>query len=173
MGRGDRPRECLGPATKSRPRLPNAMVTLSDLKEVNEALDAGLVSQADYDDVKRDYLRAKKKALEAKEESQKKELRMREEFQRRKLVAKETFQKRKRDAKLRTSALEAIVKHGASLMSEEQKVDLVRNYATMSGLRQCATKAGPLRRGRELRPRGGVRCHHSHRRRPQSRQLLM
>ena len=33
-------------------------------KEVKEALDAGLVSQADYDDVKRNYLRAKLKAIE-------------------------------------------------------------------------------------------------------------
>ena len=41
------------------------MATLSDLKEMKEALDAGLVSQAEFDDVKRDYLRAKKKALEA------------------------------------------------------------------------------------------------------------
>ena len=32
------------------------MATLSDLKEVKEALDAGLVSQAEYDAVKRDYL---------------------------------------------------------------------------------------------------------------------
>ena len=45
------------------------MATLSDLKEVKEALDAGLVSQAEFDDVKRDYLRVKKEALEAKEEA--------------------------------------------------------------------------------------------------------
>ena len=164
------------------------MATLSDLKEVKEALDAGLVSQAEYDDVKRDYLTAKKeavefqrKALRAKEESQKKELCAKEEsqkrellakeefqkkalrakddaleankecqkmelrakkealdankeFQKRELIAKEAFQQRKDEADLRTSALEAIVKHGSSLMSEEQKVDLVRDYAKMSGL---------------------------------------
>ena len=164
------------------------MATLSDLKEVKEALDAGLVSQAEYDDVKRDYLTAKKeavefqrKALRAKEESQKKELCAKEEsqkrellakeefqkkalrakddaleankecqkmelrakkealdankeFQKRELIAKEAFQQRKDEADLRTSALEAIVKHGSSLMSEEQKVGLVRDYAKMSGL---------------------------------------
>jgi len=82
------------------------MATLSDLKEVKEALDAGLVSQADFDEVKCDYLRAKKKALEAKEEFQKKELRAKEEaleaskeFQRRELIAKEDFQKRELLAK--------------------------------------------------------------------------
>ena len=161
---------------------------MSDLKEVKEALDAGLVSQAEYDDVKRDYLTAKKeavefqrKALRAKEESQKKELCAKEEsqkrellakeefqkkalrakddaleankecqkmelrakkealdankeFQKRELIAKEAFQQRKDEADLRTSALEAIVKHGSSLMSEEQKVGLVRDYAKMSGL---------------------------------------
>ena len=45
------------------------MATLSNLKEMREALDADLVSQADFDEVKRDYLRAKKKASEAKEEA--------------------------------------------------------------------------------------------------------
>ena len=56
------------------------MATLSDLKEVKEALDAGLVSQAEFDDVKRDYLRAKKEALE---------------FQKRELIVKDEFQQRK------------------------------------------------------------------------------
>ena len=96
------------------------MATLSDLREVKEALDAGLVSQADYDDVKRDYLRAQKEALV--------------EFQKRELLAKEEFQKRKAEADLRAYALESIVKHGSSLMSEEQKADLVRDYIRMSGL---------------------------------------
>ena len=63
------------------------MATLSDLKEMKEALDAGLVSQAEFDDVKRDYLRAKKKALEAKEEAL--------EFQKRELIVKDEFQQRK------------------------------------------------------------------------------
>ena len=179
---------------KEQASLPNAMATLSDLKEVKAALDAGLVSQAEYDDVKRDYLTAKKeavefqrKALRAKEESQKKELCAKEEsqkrellakeefqkkalrakddaleankecqkmelrakkealdankeFQKRELIAKEAFQQRKDEADLRTSALEAIVKHGSSLMSEEQKVDLVRDYAKMSGLDGSAEK---------------------------------
>ena len=165
------------------------MATLSDLKEVKEALDAGLVSQAEYDDVKRNYLRAKMKALEAKEEAfefQKKELRAREEaleihkkgisecqkmelwarkeaieankrfqkrdlrakeealeFQKRELIAKETFQQKKSEADLRAYALESIVKHGSSLMSEEQKVDLVRDYAKMSGLDGSAEKDAP------------------------------
>ena len=96
------------------------MATLSDLKEVKEALDAGLVSQADYDDVKRDYLRAQKEAVV--------------EFQKRDLLAKEEFRKREAEADLRAYALESIVKHGSSIMSEEQKVDLVRDYVRMSGL---------------------------------------
>ena len=119
------------------------MSTLSDLEEVKAALDKGLVSQAEYDDVKRDYLRAKKKALEAKEEAlvdfQKKELLAKEEFLRRELLAKEAFQKRESEARLRTSALDAIVKHGSSIMSEEQKIDLVRDYAKVSGLDGGAT----------------------------------
>ena len=73
----------------SRPRegFPNAMATLSDLKEVKEALDAGLVSQAEYDAVKRDYLRVKKDALEAEKEFQKRELIAKEAFQKRELIA--------------------------------------------------------------------------------------
>ena len=209
-------------ATERRSRLPSAMATLSDLKEVKEALNADLVSQAEYDDVKRDYLRAKKDALEfqkrelrakevyrqrelhakevyrqrelhakevylqrelhAKEEFQKKELRAKEEalefqkkgisefqkkelrakeetlefqkkelrakeealeFQKRELIAKETFQQKKSEADLRAYALESIVKHGSSLMSEEQKVDLVRDYAKMSGLDGSAEKDAP------------------------------
>ena len=135
------------------------MATLSDLKEVKEALDAGLVSQADYDAVKRDYFRAKQEAIDfqkrelrAKEEFQKKELRAKEEaldakkefqkmelqIQKRELLAREAFQKRKADAELRTYALESIVKHGSSIMSEDQKVGLVRDYAEMSGL-DCKT----------------------------------
>ena len=135
------------------------MATLSDLKEVREALDAGLVSQAEFDEVKRDYLRAKKEAsefqkkelrakeevleankdfqkkeLRAKEEFQKRELRTKEDFQKRELIAKEEFQQKKSEADLRVYALESIVKHGSSIMSEEQKADLVRDYAKMSGL---------------------------------------
>ena len=195
------------------------MTTLSDLKEVKEALDAGLVSQAEYDDVKSNYLSAKKEALEANREFQKKELRAREEalefqkksisecqkmelrarmeaceanrefqkreliakealhkkelhtreealwanreflkreliakvafhkkelhakkeaieakFQKQELLAKEEFQQKRSEADLRAFALESIVKHGSSLMSEEQKVGLVRDYAKMSGL---------------------------------------
>ena len=146
------------------------MATLSDLKEVKEALDAGLISQAEYDAVKSDYVRAKKecqklelrtkneafmakkealefqrKQLRAKEEAlefQKKERRAKEEaleFQKRELIAKEAFQQRKAEADLRAYALESIVKHGSSLMSEEQKADLVRDYAKMSGLDGGAT----------------------------------
>jgi len=117
------------------------MAILSDLKEMKEALDAGLVSQAEFDDVKRDYLRAKKEASEF----QKKELRANEEaleankeFQKRELLAKEALQQRKADAELRTNALESIVKHGSSIMSEDQNVGLVRDYAEMSGL-DCKT----------------------------------
>ena len=95
------------------------MATLSDLKEVKAALDAGLVSQAEYDDVKRKYLRGK-------EECQKLELQAKKEAL--------EFQKRKRDAELRTYALESIVKHGSSIMSEEQKNDLVRDYLKVPGL---------------------------------------
>ena len=123
------------------------MATLSDLKEVKEALDAGLVSQAEYDEVKCEYLRAKKEfqkkalrakeeALEASKECQKKEL----EFQKRELIAKEKVQQKKSEADLRAYALESIVKHGSSLMSEEQRIDLVRDYAKMSGLDGSAEK---------------------------------
>ena len=80
-----------------------AMATLSDLKEVKEALDAGFVSQTEYDEVKSDYLRAKKECqkleLRAKNEAflakkeafefQRKELRAKEEFQKKELRAKE------------------------------------------------------------------------------------
>ena len=105
------------------------MATLSDLKEVKEAnrefhmrelstvkaaLDAGLVSQADYDAMKRKFL-----ALQA------------------------TLQQRKAEADLQAFALESIVKHGSSIMSEEQKVDLVRDYARMSGLNRGAEKDEP------------------------------
>ena len=74
------------------------MATLSDLSEVKEALDAGLVSQAEYDAVKSDYFRAKLKALEAALAFQMKELRAKEEaleakkeFKKRELIAKEVF----------------------------------------------------------------------------------
>ena len=72
------------------------MATLSDLKEVKEALDAGLVSQAEFDKVKRDYLRAKKDALEASKEYQKKELRAKEEA----LEANKEIQKKEGRPKL-------------------------------------------------------------------------
>ena len=115
---------------------------MSDLKEMKEALDAGLVSQADFDDVKRDYLRAKKDVLEASKEYQKKELRAREDaleankefqkmelqIQKRELLAKEAFQKKKAEADLQAFALESIAKHGSSIMSEDQKADLVCAY---------------------------------------------
>ena len=90
------------------------MSTVAELSTVKAALDAGLVSQADYDAMKRKFL-----ALQA------------------------TLQQRKADADLRAFALESIVKHGSSLMSEEQRVDLVRDYAKMSGLDRSAERAGP------------------------------
>merc|ERR1711934_1170468 len=68
-------------------------------------------------------LRAKEEALEANKE-----------FQKRELHAKEKVQQRKAEADLRAYALESIVKHRSSLMSEEQKIGLVRDYAKMSGL---------------------------------------
>ena len=43
-------------------------------------------------------------------------------------------------------ALKAIIKHGASIMSEDQKSDLVREYLKMSGLdRLPADSAGTIR----------------------------
>ena len=133
-------------ATKRRPRLPNAMATLSDLREVKEALDAGLVSQAEFDEVKRDYLRGM-------EECQKLELQAKKEA----LEANKEFEKRKSEADLRAYALESIVKHGSSIMSEDQKADLVRDYVKMSGLdRLPADSAGapgaePASKGRNYR----------------------
>ena len=73
-------------------------------------------------------LRAKEEALEANMESLKRELH-----------AKEEFQQRKAEADLRAYALELIVKHRSSLMSEEQKIGLVRDYVKMSGLDGGAT----------------------------------
>ena len=119
------------------------MTTLSDLKEVKEALDAGLVSQAEYDDVKRNYLRAKLKAIEL----QTKELRAKEEA----LEARKEFQKRKADADLRAFALESIVKHGSSLMSEEQRVGLVRDYAKMSRLERGAKYDEPASKRQRMK----------------------
>ena len=108
-------------ATKIRSRDQDKMTTLSDLKEVKEALDAGLVSQADYGDVKRNYLRAKLKAIEL----QTKELRAEEEA----LEARKEFQKKKADAELRGFALDlpnarrrahdaagAVVAHGIGML---------------------------------------------------------
>ena len=116
------------------------MATLSDLEEVKEALDKGLVSQAEFDEVKRDYLRGM-------EECQKLELQAKKEA----LEANKEFEKRKSEADLRAYALESIVKHGSSIMSEEQKVDLVRDYAKMSGLDRGAKKDAPaLKRQRVL-----------------------
>ena len=102
-----------------------AMATMSALKDAKEALDAGLVSQAEFDHLKRKYLRAKEEAFE--------------------------FQKRESEAKLRAFALESIVKHGSSIMSEEQKVGLVRDYVKMSGLDPATTeKAGPSSKRQRL-----------------------
>ena len=142
------------------------MATLSDLRETKEALDAGLVSQADFDDVKRDYLRAQKEFLkreleekkEALVEFQKRELLAKEEFRKRELLAKEAYQQRKADAELRVFALESIIKHGASIMSEDQKSDLVREYLKMSGLdRLPADSAGALGAEPTLK-RGDYKC---------------
>ena len=89
------------------------MATLSDLKELKAALDAGLVSQADYDDAKCDYLRAKKETVEF----QRRERRAKEE----EFEAKKEFQQKKYDAELRAFALDSIVKHGGDLLSEAMK----------------------------------------------------
>ena len=89
------------------------MQSLAELSTVKAALDAGLVSQAEFDDVKRDYLRAKKEALveyqkmelRAKEVHQKMEILAKQvtlvEFQKRELIAKEAFQQEKSEAELR------------------------------------------------------------------------
>ena len=126
------------------------MATLSDLKEVKEALDAGLVSQAEFDKVKRDYLRAKeeasefqKKELRAKEEAlefQKKELRAKEEA----LEANKEIQKRKAEAELRTFARESIVKQGSSIMSDSSLFGWTRTppRSTPAAGRRKAPAAG-------------------------------
>ena len=62
------------------------------------------------------------------------------EFQKKVMIAKEVLQQKKSEADLRAYALESIVKHGSSLMSEEQKVGLVRDYVKMSGLDSGAKK---------------------------------
>ena len=73
-------------------------------------------------------------------------MRRRRRFSRRKEGRRDT------DAELQVVlALESIVKHGSSIMSEEQKVDLVRDYAKMSGLDRGAKKDAPaLKRQRVL-----------------------
>ena len=126
------------------------MATFSDLKEVREALDAGLVSQAEFDEVKRDYLRAKKEAsefqkkeLRAKEEAlefQKKELRAKEEA----LEANKEIQKRKAEAELRTFARESIVKQGSSIMSDSSLFGWTRTppRSTPAAGRRKAPAAG-------------------------------
>merc|ERR1712010_363614 len=103
-------------------------------------------------------LHAKNVLLEWSKDFQMKELRARKEalrankeFQKKELIAKEAFQQKKAEADLRAYALESIVKHGSSIMSEEQKVDLVRDYAKMSGLDRGAKKDAPaLKRQRVL-----------------------
>ena len=90
-------------------------------------------------------LRAKEEALEANKEFQKMELRI----QKRELIAKEAFQKRKSEEDLRAFALELIVKHGSSVMSEKQKVDLVRDCVKMSGLSLGVEKGGTSFEGAE------------------------
>lgn len=112
------------------------MATLSDLEEVKAALDKGLVSQAEFDEVKLEYLRAKKEALQANKKFQKKELRAKEEaleFQKKSISecqkmelcarkeaieANKEFQQKKSEADLRAYALESIVKHGSSIIAE-------------------------------------------------------
>ena len=71
------------------------MATLSDLKEMKEALDARLVTQADFDKVKRDYLRAKEEALEAKKEVEKENL----EVKKQELRAKKEALRRTRSSR--------------------------------------------------------------------------
>ena len=101
------------------------MTTLSDLREVKEALDAGLVSQAEYDDVKRDYLRAQKEAVV--------------EFQRRELLAKEEFQKKALRAK--DDALEANKEcQKMELRAKKEALDAYDAYVkTLSELRTAET----------------------------------
>ena len=86
---------------------------------------------------------AKKEALETSKHFQKQELILKQMRMERELLVKAAFQKRKCEADLRTYALESIVKHGSSIMSVEQKVDLVRDYLKMSGLDRGAEKPGP------------------------------
>ena len=118
---------------------------MSAMKEAKDALDnAGLVSQAEYDILKRDYLRAQLKAVV-------------EQLPKWELLAKEESQKREAEADLQAYALESIVKHASSLMSEEQKVDLVRHYVRMYGLERLpadsagAPGAEPASKGRNYR----------------------
>ena len=82
------------------------------------------------------------------------------EFQKKVMIAKEVLQQKKSEADLRAYALESIVKHGSSLMSEEQKVGLVRDYVKMSGLDSGAKKdfvrtKSPSKRQRIQNEKGG------------------
>ena len=49
---------------------------------------------------------------------------------------------RKSEEDLRAFALESIIKHGSSVMSEKQKVDLARDCVKMSGLSLSVEKGG-------------------------------
>ena len=129
---------------RSRPRegLDAAiMATLSDLKEVKAALDAGLVSQAEFDDVKREYLGAKKEAFEF----QKKELRAKEgalEIQRKGvsmrqkmelLETKEAFEANRELQKRELIAKEAF--HQANI--ESLNMDLRSKKEALEASKEC------------------------------------
>ena len=124
-------------ATQEKDSTLDKMATLNDLKEVKEALDAGLVSQADYDNVKREYLRAKLKALEANQEAseyQKIELRAKKEA----LEANKELQRK--ELRAREEALE-VHKKG---ISECRKMELCarkRPLRRLKSSRKSSTKS--------------------------------
>ena len=121
-------------ATQEKDSTLDKMATLNDLKEV---LDAGLVSQADYDNVKREYLRAKLKALEANQEAseyQKIELRAKKEA----LEANKELQRK--ELRAREEALE-VHKKG---ISECRKMELCarkRPLRRLKSSRKSSTKS--------------------------------
>ena len=77
-------------------------------------------------------------------------MRRRRRFRRRKEGRRDT------DAELQVVlALESIVEHGSSILSEDKKVGLVRDYVKMSGLDRGAKKDEPASKRQRTQDEGG------------------
>lgn len=130
------------------------MTTSDDMREVKELLDDGLISQHDYDEEKRRFLRAREKSRELHIEFQKRELEVREEALRRDLALKEASLKRQFLAKECADVLErAIVS-----LSSKDKDKLRSRLLSLSGIAHAPEErqTPPAKRQRgnaQLQPR--------------------